>query len=107
MLQQSDSCCYKGRSNRLKPVTGDKRCGRWTSEKCKKVQEKQICCLKKATLEEELAKITSEAPVELATVYCDGFTSHFCNLLDALGMSNSTCCTIGHFAHVPMENPIS
>lgn len=86
-------------------MNGDSKCGRWTKEKCQKVQEKQVCCLKKDTREkEEASKVTTVAPIELATVHCDGFTPHFCDILEFLGISNSTCCSVGHFDAVPLED---
>lgn len=103
-LQQSKVCCHEGRSNRLKAVAGDSKCGRWTKEKCKKIQEKEVCCLKKDTIDKEVPKINHEHPLELATVYCDGFTSYFCDILEFIGIVNSTCCSVGHFDAVPLED---
>jgi len=101
----SESCCHQGRSNILKRILKDSRCGRWTKEKCKKIHEKVQCCSEKTKLEEELNKAIEEIvqrPITV-TMACDNFTPHFCNILSFLQLDNETCCESEQLDDVPIE----
>lgn len=99
-------CCQEDRANALKKNIKDPRCLRWTPEKCKKIIDKVSCCKEKADAERQLAKTepTWARNDDLVTIECDGYTSHFCDVLMALNLGNTSCCIDGHVANVPMED---